>query len=746
MVARRFLLVAAVMVGALRVIAPADAIGPPTATLVSIGPIGGGQATHATFVAASADGTRAFFITSERLVAGDTDTAVDVYMRSGSTTTLISTGPAGGNGPEGAVFGGISADGSRAFFMTGERLVASDTDSQTDVYERAGATTTLITPFSGDYGPLPAEFEGVSADGSRVIFSTRERLASTDTDTLEDIYQRFDGNTTQISTGPAGGNGLLASYFLDASSDGTRVLFYTQESIVAGDTDTRNDIYERVAATTNHVSIGPAGGNSDSSSHGASFNGASSDGTRVFFTTSEQLVSDDADAEGDIYERFGGTTTRLSTGPAGGNGDVHPYFRGASADGTRVFFDTAESLVPEDVGSADDVYQRSGSTTTLITPQPVAGGGASALFGGASADGTRVFYETAEQHTIGDTDARTDVYERFNGTSTLISTGTDDSSAGGGFLGSSADGKRVFFGAAARIEPEDTDTRTDIYERFGNTTTLISIGPSGGNGDFRPPTFLAASADGTRVYFHTEEALDPADADPADSDPTPPARGWQDVYVAGAGVTGGYPRPQSATPLRVPLVPAYEECTSPNTSHAAPLAFGSCNPPVPASDHLTVGTPDANGAPAKSSGFVKFTAMPGAPGGPDDADTAINVGVTDVRNQVGLTDYTGELRLATALRITDRASGTAASQAATMLDLPLSAVVPCSATGDATVGSTCSFSTTLDSLFGAGAVAEGKRAIHDIQGGIDLFDGGPDGDAGTPTGETLFVTDGYFIP
>ncbi|PWU20204.1 MAG: hypothetical protein C5B48_12800, partial [Candidatus Rokuibacteriota bacterium] len=40
-----------------------------------------------------------------------------------------------------------------------------------------------------------------------------------------------------------------------------------------------------------------------------------------------------------------------------------------------------------------------------------------------------------------------------------------------------------------------------------------------------------------------------------------------------------YPRPKGATPLRVPLVPAAKPCTSPNSTHGAPLAFGSCAPP-----------------------------------------------------------------------------------------------------------------------------------------------------------------------
>ena len=49
-----------------------------------------------------------------------------------------------GNGAFAATFDGNSSDGSRVFFHSREKLVAGDTDASADVYERSGGTTKLV--------------------------------------------------------------------------------------------------------------------------------------------------------------------------------------------------------------------------------------------------------------------------------------------------------------------------------------------------------------------------------------------------------------------------------------------------------------------------------------------------------------------------------------------------------------------------------------------------------------------------
>jgi hypothetical protein len=194
-----------------------------TTTLVSVGesacaPGCGNGSVDAGFAGANADGTKVFFVSEERLAAADTDNSVDVYVRdmADETTKLVSVGgascaPACGNGAFPVALRGISPDGTHAYFTTAESLSGADTDSAVDIYSRnlSGETTTLVSqggegcaPTCGNSGAVPV-FQGSSATGSRVFFSTEEPMVGVDKDTATDIYARDlpNGPTILISGG-----------------------------------------------------------------------------------------------------------------------------------------------------------------------------------------------------------------------------------------------------------------------------------------------------------------------------------------------------------------------------------------------------------------------------------------------------------------------------------------------------------------------------------------------------------------
>ncbi len=698
-----------------------------TTDLVSTGPNGGNGAISSQFRGASADGARVFFQSNEQLVVADTDTRMDIYERASGVTTLLTTGPNGGNGNFNASFSAVSADGSRLFFRTSESLVAADSDTAQDIYERAGGVTTLMSGGTGSSASVVI-FDAISPDGSSVLFDTYDQLVAADTDTSRDVYRRSGATTTLESVGGPDGDAVYAG----ASGDRSHVYFHSDFSFAASDFDTTQDVYARSGGATTHLSIGPAGGNgNDDFDYHAYFDGASANGSKVWLHTDEALVASDTDTANDVYERVGAAITAISTG----NAETGAYFDGASADGSRVFFDTMEALTGGDTDASTDIYERAGAATTLISTGPDGGNGAFfSAFQDATSDGSKVFFHTSDSLVASDTDGAQDVYQRAAGTTTLISTGPLGSNAPlpAAFKGASQDGARVFFDTPENLVAHATGVYPDIYEREGDVTTFLSTGPVGGNGDFYA-FFMGASDDGSRVFLETDEALVAGDTDTS-----------QDVYVSSITNHGAYVRPKGATPLTVSLVPAYSECTAPNRTHGPGLAFPSCNPPAQASPHLTVGSPDANGKAASSAGSVKLQVLVGVPSTPaDEADVRFTISIADVRNSADLSDYTGELQLDATLRTTDRLSGSAPVDTGTVTDMPFPVTVPCAATANTAIGASCAVTTTADSLV-PGSVRELKRTIWQIAR-VALLDGGADGLAATADNST-FATQGLFVP
>jgi hypothetical protein len=295
--------------------------------------------------------------------------------------------------------------------------------------------------------------------------------------------------------------------------------------------------------------------------------------------------------------------------------------------------------------------------------------------------------------------------------------------------------------------------RSDLYTVpiSGGTPTLLTDTPTL---DEKEPVW---SPDGRKIAFAGQAiAGAPFDvysinADGSDLRQLTVAPG-DDHQPSWQPIPQGYARPRGATPLRVPLVPAFNRCTSPNNTHGAPLNFPSCSPATQTSPNVTVGAPDANGSAANSSGFVRLDAVTG--------DVRLSASVTDVRcyypsapafcadqNLQLDNDYAGELQGKLQLRITDRNNTPSPGGAGpgTVQDTPLLFTVPCTTTGPSNfIGSSCAVSTTVNTLI-PGAVTAGLRTIWAL-GQIVVYDGGADGLASTTGDNTLFMDQGTFIP
>lgn len=430
--------------------------------------------------------------------------------------------------------GGVSEDGSRAVFPFYEELTPRAGRAQ--VYERSGGVTRALVPYPANPpAPTYVALLGLSADIGHVFVYTNLALAPDDRDgDTGDVYDISGGQATLLSTGPLDDQSSLASgpgapfmmNFQGASADGLHVFFQSLFApVLATDTDTCPDVYERFGGETRLVSTGPtaSAGFPVPTCDLASFDGVSADGSHVFFSSSDHLVPGDEGGK-DIYQRVGDTVSLLTTYlEADGNCVDTPQFGDASTDGRTVLFSTNMRISPEDHDRTGDVYKREPDGSFVLVSRGTEGppvGEDCAMFAGdrpvaISADGRTAIFETTAALSPEDGDSTGDLYSATDGgAAALITTGSLSGLERQWVADVSDDATSVAFETRERLVPEDTDQAVDVYLRSGGRTELVSTGPTSGDGPL-DAKLLNISGDGGSVAFATRERMTAEDIDRA---------------------------------------------------------------------------------------------------------------------------------------------------------------------------------------------------------------------------------------
>jgi len=353
--------------------------------------------------AISADGRFvAFASDANNLVAGDINGATDVFVRDRQTgvTERVNVASDGteGNGTSAVLAIGvsaISADGRFvAFASDADNLVAGDTNTAPDVFVRdrqTGATERVSVTSDGTQGNgasggpatglLAIGVPAISADGRFVVFpSNATNLVAGDTNGSTDVFvrDRQTGVTERVSVASDGTQGNLASGVPAISADGRFVAFVSNAIIVAGDTNGATDVFvrDRQTGVTERVSVASDGSQGNGAS-GSSLVGvpaiSAGDGRFVGFASNASNLVTDTNGATDVFlhDRQTGATERVSVASDGTQGNGMSGFPAISADGRFVAFaSNADNLVTSDTNGAFDVFVRTTppSTTTTTTP------------------------------------------------------------------------------------------------------------------------------------------------------------------------------------------------------------------------------------------------------------------------------------------------------------------------------------------------------------------------------------------
>jgi hypothetical protein len=421
--------------------------------------------------------------------------------------------------------------------------------------ESGGETTTVLA----------------SDDLSHVVFGTKTR------ETYE--FVRTDGDQRRAVSVDNGGQSLVSgsrcastgvSGYHGISVDG-RVIFLTCSASSAA-------VYARVGGTVTIAVSGSQCTRAPSDPGGAcgapapaGFQGANADGTRVYFTTSQQLVNGDTDSATDLYECDIPTGTLAPVGTFNPCPDLRQVSDDAnvqgptriSDDGSRAYFVATGVLAsnldangaPAVAGNNNlyvwtrDAAHPDGETRFVAKLDPADGGMAGMRQ--TTDDGRYLVFATyaplIDHGPQADTDTASDVYRYDAETGALRRLSTDAEGEGGNQPGADAgfipigyvpglnnrpaprgamsdDGRSVVFSTDETLAPSDANGTVDVYLWRDGRVSLISSGKpsedhnfSAGGAPFGsglvPPVQGLISPSGRDVFFTTTVPLVPSDVD-----------------------------------------------------------------------------------------------------------------------------------------------------------------------------------------------------------------------------------------
>jgi hypothetical protein len=394
--------------------------------------------------------------------------------------------------PEGGDYQAISADGSEIFFT------ATPTGGVPTIYARVNGKETVAVSNPSppecticNDTPMEGRYQGASANGENVFFTTEQQLLNSDTDDGTDLYEYDFGNSAQhlvqISGGGLGdatpGSGANVQGVVDVSEDGSHVFFVARGVLTTlpnglGQTATNNAenlyAYDTDSGETKFVATLPESdaelwGYPELAADGVfdeRFAQATPNGRYLAFVTLAELTATgpEADTSGALqvyrYDFASGSIVRVSLGHEGfsHNGNV-PGFNAIIGPGPTV---SGESAASPTVNDSNRAISENGGTVAFVSAAQLQSTDVVAGSNGSCNDGSGddagagcevyVWHECPREACVG----------REAGEVNMISDGQD--AAGAVYAGMSATGSDIFFQTDTQLVGQDTDHLGDIYD------------------------------------------------------------------------------------------------------------------------------------------------------------------------------------------------------------------------------------------------------------------------------------------
>jgi hypothetical protein len=455
----------------------------------------------------------------------------NAYLAARSSTGWVTTALSPPSATYDSLFGGATQASSADLHQSLWVLRGRDDPLTTSYYLRS--RDGVFTPIGPASGTLVA---GTSTDLSHVIFNH----GTADTALYEYVGTGNGGPPRSVSVDNTGGSTPGDTCPNSTSADG-RVIAFTSGCRGTG----TPQVWARVGGSATvsvsgsectRTSMDPA--EVCNGLQPSEYAGASVDGSRVFFTTAQQLVNGDTDSTTDLYAcdipagapAPVGSANRCSTltQVSGTSQAKVESVTAVSDDGSRVYF-VAQGVLADNLGVSDAAAVAGHDNLYLWTRDAAHPAGNTKFiteFGAASGadqaqmtpDGRYLLLATSSALVTSgpgaDGDGVDDLYRYDADTNAIVRVSTATSGTGGNGLTSNAltartsgmtpDGSIIVFTTAEALSSGDTDGVTDVYAWHEGQVSMISRG--GGSSPW-------VTSSGRDIFFATDQPLTAADGD-----------------------------------------------------------------------------------------------------------------------------------------------------------------------------------------------------------------------------------------
>ncbi len=422
----------------------------------------------------------------------------------------------------------------------------------------------------------------LSADGSHFVFGSTSKFTVDASEGQLGIYDRnLNTNQTHLVSKTPGEAQMTGAEIveLDISKDGSHILI--GQLVSEEDGNKLYHLYMNVGDSSKTIDLTPG------TTTGVLYAGMSSDGSEVFFTTTDELLSEDEDESADLYAATisgeSASLSLLSTGSEGtGNSDscdpaansAHEHWNtkgeeancgvlaiggggGVASEEGSIYFLSPEKLDGSSKGTQDapNLYlAQSGSAPRYVTtlesvesgPQPPALRRSFSHDIGSFADATGV----AVDHSDGSVyvlDIEASTVQKFDSEGNLVSSFGDSSPAPDGKLVGSETAAGSFFEIAEVGTPTqlavDNDPSSpsyrDLYVPDMAHNVIDRFGPEGELEDEVPVSFpVGVAVDPSNGHLYVSSFFGHAEAFDAEGNPTSPAPFTTPEFVPSAIAVG----------------------------------------------------------------------------------------------------------------------------------------------------------------------------------------------------------------